>query len=264
VTTAQPLSTERSPGGVAEIKQPNPTTPHYAIPEWQEQFGLVAGITGRDGGFDLGLKSPDPIGSVMERWSALRNAVGPGFRATVIGHQIHGSHIRTYLDPLEGWVLTEGVDGHCATVPGVLLCVSVADCIPVYLAHPSTGAVALLHAGWRGVVAGVLEAGVRRLTTLTGCNVSDLVMHCGIGICGGCYEVGSEVRSQLLGPKKQSAGKVDLRDVLQSRAHAAGIHNVTISTWCTAHDNDRFYSHRRSGGSDGRMVAYLGRPATLS
>src|SRR5262245_25608475 len=105
-------------GTVTEIKHPDTTVPRYSVPGWYERFGLVAGITGRDDGFDLGLKSPDSIGSVMERWAALREAVGSGFRATAVGHQIHGARLRTYLDPIEGWLLTEAIDGHCSTLPG--------------------------------------------------------------------------------------------------------------------------------------------------
>jgi copper oxidase (laccase) domain-containing protein len=82
-------------------------------------------------------------------------------------------------------------------------------------------------------------------------------MHCGVGICGECYEVGSEVADRF---GKPDATHLDLRDILAQQARALGIRDVSISPWCTAQERDRFFSHRASRGSDGRMVAYLGRP----
>ena len=64
------------------------------------------------------------------------------------------------VGPARGWVQVEGIDGWVTTAPGVLLTVTVADCIPVYLAVPGK-AVALLHAGWRGTAGGILARGAR-------------------------------------------------------------------------------------------------------
>jgi copper oxidase (laccase) domain-containing protein len=87
----------------------------------------------------------------------------------------------------------------------------------------------------------------------------DIVMHCGVAICGECYEVGSEVVQALTGRAADAAERVDLRALLVHQARALGIQDITVSPWCSAHDRERFFSHRASGGSDGRMVAYLGR-----
>jgi len=85
-------------------------------------------------------------------------------------------------------------------------------------------------------------------------------MHCGVGICGRCYEVGSEVAGALTGAAASASAQVDLRELLVHQAQELGIGAVTVSPWCTAHDHDRFFSHRASGGGDGRQVAYLGSP----
>jgi copper oxidase (laccase) domain-containing protein len=154
----------------------------------------------------------------------------------------------------------EGIDGWVTTTPGTYLGVTIADCIPVYLAVPGRG-VALLHAGWRGTAAGILGAGLEQLLLASGGAPSDVIMHCGVGICGSCYEVGSEVMAGCRIPHTGSGPwRVDLRDSLAGQAAGAGVEHITISPWCSAHDRPRFYSHRASGGSDGRMVAYLGMP----
>jgi len=245
---------------LAEIAVADPAVPGLQLAEWGERFGIVAGITTRASGFNLGLWSEEPTGQVMARWRTFRSAFAGRFPSVILGHQIHGTAVRWHATDPGGWLLVEGVDGHATTLPGVLLTVTVADCIPVYLAAPELGMVALLHAGWRGVAAGILERSLAVLQGVSNGKCGNLVMHCGVGICGACYEVGSEVATQLTGAPAQGPARVDLRQLLAVRAGALGIGEVTVSPFCSAHDHDRFYSHRASGGRDGRMVAYLGRP----
>jgi polyphenol oxidase len=235
--------------------------PRFELSEWRHDYGLVAGITGRGDepgeGFDLGLWGTAPVGEVMTRWGRFRRSLA-GFSAVVLGGQVHGTEVRT-MGRVQGWVQVEGVDGWVTTEPGVLLTVTVADCIPVYLAVRGKG-VALLHAGWRGTAGGILARGVEHLAAMTSASVRDIAMHCGVGICSKCYEVGSEVMQACghpgLGP---GPWQLDLRHTLAEQGTRLGITRVTISSHCSAHDRT-FYSHRASQGSDGRMVAYLGIP----
>jgi purine-nucleoside/S-methyl-5'-thioadenosine phosphorylase / adenosine deaminase len=236
------------------------SVPRLELREWAERFGLVAGITTRGHGFSLGLWSAESVGQVMTRWRALRAAVQRPFPSIVLSHQVHGSDVRWHDAPAEGWMILDGVDGHATARRGVLLTVTVADCIPIYLAAPDKGAIALLHAGWRGTAARILERGVELLRRQAFVKASDLVMHCGVGICGECYEVGSEVATVLSGQPAQGPARLDLRALLVAQARELGIGAFTTSPWCTAHDHDTFFSHRASGGGDGRQVAYLGRP----
>jgi len=235
--------------------------PRRELPGWRERFGVVAGITGRGGlpgrGFDLGLWSEAPVGEVMNRWRAFRQSE-PGFGAAVLGHQVHGARV-AWHERADGWVQLEGVDGHATATRGILLTVTVADCIPVYLVDPRRRAIALLHAGWRGTAAGILGRGLELLAERAGTDPADVVMHAGVGICGRCYEVGSEVMTGV-GLPADGGGPwhVDLRERLAVQARWLGIGEVTRSSWCSAHDRGRFYSHRASRGADGRMVAYLG------
>jgi len=237
--------------------------PRFEVPGWRERYGTIAGITGRGEGpgrgFDLGLWTDAPVAEVMTRWRAFRQAE-PGFTAVVLGTQIHGTTVVGHTQA-RGWVQVDGVDGHAAAAPGILLTVTVADCIPVYLLDPVRRAVALLHSGWRGTAGGILRVGVETLVEVAGSAVDDLLMHCGVGICGECYEVGSEVMSGCGVPQSgPGPWHLDLREVLVEQAEALGVRSISTSQWCSAHDRRNFYSHRASAGRDGRMVAYLGIP----
>ncbi len=250
----------------AAILREEPTTdavPHNRVPGWAESFGVIAGITGRGSeiaDFDLGLHSDEPVGRIMTHWQAFQESL-PEFHGFVLGDQVHGREVRWH-GPLQGWLRQAGVDGHGTASPGILLLVTVADCIPVYLVAPEARACALLHAGWRGASAGTLERGIELLVQRSGASPAEIVMHCGVGVCGTCYEVGSEVleafgmRGDLPAP-----WAIDLRERLTSEAVSLGLGRVTVSDWCTVHNHDRFFSHRASGGGPGRMVAYLGFPA---
>jgi polyphenol oxidase len=250
VTPTSTISEAAVPGDV----------PRFEIPEWRQRYGVVAGITGRGSdsgrGFDLGLWSREPVGEVMNRWLAFRRA-SSSFTAVVLGNQVHGTEVRR-IELSEGWTQVEGVDGWVTSTPGVLLTVTVADCIPVYLVAPGR-AVALLHAGWRGTAGGILEEGLGTLLAASGSNAASVVMHCGVGICGQCYEVGSEVMAGCGAPADgPGPWHLDLRSVLIEQARRLGVASASTSAWCSAHHRSSFYSHRASGGQDGRMVAYAG------
>jgi YfiH family protein len=193
----------------------------------------------------------------MGRWRAFRAAFAPRFPTIVLGHQVHGTDVSWHEALPPGWLILDGRDGHATAQPGILLTVTVADCIPIYLAVPHTGAIALLHAGWRGSAGGILARGVAALALHAAAKPSQIVMHCGVGICGECYEVGPEVAERF---GRTGTIRLDLRGALSQQARKLGIRDVSISPSCSAEERSRFFSHRASGGKDGRMVAYLGRP----
>jgi YfiH family protein len=235
------------------------TVPRFELSHWRERYGVLAGVTARGAAgqpFDLGLWTAQPVGEVMTRWRALHR-LEPGFHATVLANQVHGTDVAWHRDAY-GWTMLEGFDGHVTSRAGILLTVTIADCVPVYILDPHQGLVALLHAGWRGTAAGILARGVEVLIAHGG--VPDrMVLHCGVGICGACYEVGREVMEGCgLEAPGEGPWHLDLRQVLAGQARSLGIPEVSISEWCSAHDQDHFFSHRRSKGRDGRMVAFLG------
>jgi polyphenol oxidase len=247
---------------VNETQHPTAPVPVAELDEWRERYGVVAGITerGADGQFSMGLWVEEPAVSVHERWRAFRRWMTPRFPAVVLAHQVHSAHVRWH-GPLEpGWLIGDGYDGHLTGEAGVLLTVTVADCVPIYLVDRRRRSLGLLHAGWKGVAAGMLEAGVQELTGRTHAPPGDLAVHFGVAICEKCYEVGPEVAWAVRGEGTTGKVHLDLRAELARRAERLGVGEVTASTLCSACDADRFFSHRGSRGDGGRMVAYLGRP----
>jgi hypothetical protein len=226
-------------------------------PEWaREMPWLVQGITNRAGG-DLSLFTASASGAVQARWRRLMEATR--CRAAVHARQVHGATVRLHDAPTPGLLLAPDADGHATASAGLLLTVTVADCVPVYLAHAEARAAALIHAGWRGVAAGVLEAAVEVLATRFGLRAADVRMHLGPAICGDCYEVGPEVHEALGLPAPSAPAPVDLRAVLARRAVSLGMAagSVTVSGLCTRCGDGAFFSHR--AGDSERQLAYLAR-----
>jgi YfiH family protein len=232
-------------------------------PEWGERFPwLVQGTTeagGRDDPFDLGLFGAQPVGAVVERWARLRRATG--MRASVHARQVHGARLRLHRPTdAEGLIVMDGYDGHLTDGSGLLLAVSVADCVPVFLVDPIHRAGALVHAGWRGVAAGILEGALAELAEHFGSRPDELWLHCGPSICGECYEVGPEVHRAVhpARPAPAAPTPIDLRAALIARAAAAGVaaRHSSVSTHCTRCGPGLFFSHR--AGSPGRQMGVLG------
>jgi hypothetical protein len=154
----------------------------------------------------------------------------------------------------EGWLRAgEEADGHIAAEKGIALTVGIADCVPVFIAHPS-GTIALLHSGWRGTAARITTEAIAALAR-HGLPPDELAVHLGPAICGRCYEVSSEVREQLTGEPATRPGKVDLRSLIAEHATEMGVQKITVSSSCTRCDNDRFFSHR--AGDAGRQIAVI-------
>jgi polyphenol oxidase len=163
------------------------------------------------------------------------------------GRQVHGAVVaRVEEHDRDGGALAEA-DGQATASAGVALMVLTADCLPVALA--GSNAVAMVHAGWRGIAAGVLEQGVLSLREL-GCGEEiSAVIGPGAGAC--CYEVGPEVHRALGG--EAHTATVDLQAAARGRLRAAGVRDVRGVSACTICD-ERFFSHRREGGLAGRQA----------
>jgi len=263
VRAGAPPPVVAAPRTLAEGPVAGAPVPLAELAEWREWFGVVAGVTerGAAGDYSLGLWSGEPAGRISERWRAFRRWHAPRFPAVVMAHQVHGTDVRVHGPQAPGWHVGDGYDGHVTVQPGVLMAVTVADCVPIYLLDKRSRGLGLLHAGWRGVASGMLEAGLAAFCRHTGAMVQDVAVHFGVAVCGQCYEVGPEVAWAVRGASSGTNERLDLRAALGARARRLGLADVSTSPLCTACDATRFFSHRGSKGDGGRMVAYLGRPA---
>ncbi|HEY0779166.1 MAG TPA: polyphenol oxidase family protein [Gemmatirosa sp.] len=216
-------------------------------------WGVHAIVTTRGAG-SFATAGDAPVGDVLERWGALqRFAAGGETGRFATARQVHGAELIAHTDGWRGWLRGPAADGHVAPTRGTTLAVTVADCVPVYLAHPS-GATALLHAGWRGTVAGIVPAAIRHLASL-GHAPGELRLLTGPAICGACYEVSPDVFGQLTGRSVDRPTTVALDGVIARQARAAGVGECWAADRCTRCDNDRFYSHR--AGDPGRQVGVV-------
>jgi YfiH family protein len=182
-----------------------------------------------------------------------------GLRRLARGYQVHGAtvlrvrdsaHMPTADVPARPQV---EADGHATRLTGVGAMILAADCLPVALG--SDDAVAMVHAGWRGLAAGVLEEGVRALRELDGAGDVAAIIGPGAGPC--CYEVGEEVHAAFA-EAHRSGRRIDLKALARDRLHAAGVIEVRDVEVCTICD-ERFFSHRRERALAGRQagVAWL-------
>ena len=221
------------------------------IPDFEE-WGITAFTTTRESG-NFSLSGSEPVGEVMSRWSSLQDDLADKARRLAVVRQVHGSRVLVHTGGWDGWLRGGEGDGQIAAERGIALATTVADCVPVFIGHPS-GIVALLHSGWRGTVAGITAAAIAALERQD-FSASDLAMHLGPAICGRCYEVSADVRGQLIGETATRPGNVDLRSLIAESARAAGVRQITVSPYCTKCDNDRFFSHR--AGDAGRQVGVI-------
>ncbi|MGD2215402.1 MAG: polyphenol oxidase family protein [Gemmatimonadales bacterium] len=227
--------------------------------DWAARFpDLIQGITGRAREFDFGsgeLKPADDDGGFSDGWALLRDLSGIDRVARC--RQVHGADVLTYDDPHPAGVAVLGRgDAIVTDQAGVLLAVTVADCVPVFILDPQRRLLGLAHAGWRGTAAGIVRSTLEVMHRL-GANTASLYVHLGPAICGDCYEVGPEVQVALGGSRE--ARHVDLRAHIARGFAAAGIdrERLTASTACTRCDSGSFFSYR--GGDRGRrMCAFLG------
>jgi YfiH family protein len=215
-------------------------------------FGVRAFITRRGLG-TLSTSSDEPAAAVSARWDRVRAELSPSISRIATSRQVHGAHVIVHQDGWAGWLRCDAGDGHISPSRGTALGVSIADCVPVLMAHPS-GIVAALHAGWRGIASGILGRGLAAMRAHRA-SPREVRVYLGPAICGKCYEVGKDVYFAVSGRTIDGKSTIDLRAELALKAREAGVSEIEISDFCTQCNNDRFFSHR--AGDSGRQFAFI-------
>ena len=244
------------------------------VPELLDTGVLVA-FTGRAGGaskdvfssLNLSFNVGDDRNAVEANRSIVQSAVGVPTTRWVVGRQVHGRVIAT-VGPLEigrgGQDHESGIprtDGLVTDIPGVALAVLTADCVPVAMVAPGP-VVAVVHAGWRGVMAGVVPVAVRKVASIAGCSAAEATAFIGphIGAC--CMEADPAFAGKfsrtfgdsVLLIEEGKKERIDLEAACRIQLAGAGvsmknIHSAGICTAC----NEGYFSFRAAGGVCGRQ-----------
>jgi hypothetical protein len=246
------------------------------------RHGFTHGFSLRTGGvsegpyasLNLGRAVGDDAKVVDENHRLFAETVGYDPACSFEVSQVHGASVHV-VGPDDAPGVVRGLSGDAlvapATAPRVAVGVRVADCVPLLLADPVTGAVAAVHAGWRGTVAGVIGAAIAAMERSAGVRAEDLLAAIGPHIRAGAFEVGEDVAAQIAGAAPGSPGvivggydkpHVDLAVVVRAQLAARGVlpEHVDDVGGCTVTEPERFFSFRRDGKRSGRHLGVIATP----
>lgn len=234
-------------------------------------FSLRAGGVGEPP-FDtlnLARNLGDDPAAVAENHRRLARAVGYAPERLFEVSQVHGAEV----EQADGSLTPEAfrqreADALLTGVAGLAVGIRVADCVPILVADPASGAVVAIHAGWRGVVAGVVAAAVQRLAQASRAAPEALLAAIGPHIGPDAFEIGPEVASALRAGLPDAQGVViprtprphaDLGRAVYAQLLQVGLAPVHVDTvpGCTYADRERFFSFRRDGQASGRHLAVI-------
>jgi len=228
---------------------------------WEAE-GYEVAFTTRVGGvsegpyasLNLGRKSGDDPERADENRRIACEAVGADLEKLALNYQVHSSRVLRAAPAIRG----EHADGLWTDEPGLPILAMSADCLPIVLVRSGTEkpAVAVLHAGWKGLLAGIVESG----TAALGRGTLAAAIGPAIGPC--CYEVGEAVAApfrERFGDDIVRESRLDLWTSAERALRAAGVAQVDRFDRCTACEPETFFSHRRDAGRTGRqgVIAYV-------
>jgi YfiH family protein len=246
-----------------------------------EGAGFVNGFSTRVGGVspfpegDLNLAGfgEDTNKNIAENRRRFLEFFGNGYRISTVW-QVHGNDLHRVRTAEEAGDSEDKADAVISDLPEVLAGVKTADCVPVLIGDPLTGAYAAVHAGWRGTLDRIVEKAVEALKTDYGSDPATLVAAIGPAASGRCYEVGPEVveafeaefstSGKLFSPTSGGHALVDLHLANRQQLLAAGVREagVSLAPFCTMERTDLFFSYRiekKSLGKTGRLLSVVGR-----
>lgn len=273
------------------LRSKNLTRQKWLSHGFSTRKGGISSAYGK-GSLNLGFTEHDSRANVEENRRRFLAALGGGPNVMLVPlKQVHGDRIHHVKAAPEAQLVG---DGAVTDVPGVVLTIQTADCLPVLLADPVQHVVGAFHAGWRGTLARIAEKGVGEMKRLFGTNPKDIIAAVGPGIHACCYQVGEEVREKFasqfsyaaelfhevsdpdpvhqkypllfltarapghsqLGPNLHlDLVEANRRQLLDSGVLAK---NIEASPLCTACRTDLLFSHRAEHGRTGRMLAAVG------
>ena len=244
-----------------------------------ENISVPHGFTTRVGGvseghlssLNLGMHRGDDPKNVAENYRRLGDAIGFSVEKLVLANQTHSDIVRAVTDQDCVGSLSHRdypeCDGLVTNTPGVALMVFSADCTPILLHDPVTGAVGAVHAGWRGTASGIVKNAVHQMVSAFGCKPENISAAIGpnIGLC--CFETDADVPQAMVSafgeeakPFIRARGNkfhVDLKQLNALWLRRSGVSKIEISEHCTACSSELFWSHRVTKGERGSQGAII-------
>ena len=243
-----------------------------------ENIAVPHGFTTRLGGvspapydsLNFGMHRGDDPNNIAQNRRRLADAIGFDTKKLVLAHQTHSDIVRavTAADAagFDHHLYPES-DGLITNEPGVALWVFTADCTPILLHDPVTGAVGAVHAGWRGTASGIVAKAVGAMCAAYGCRPGDIRAAIGPNIGPCCFETDADVPQAMLVAFGDEANAhirqvgekyyVNLKALNALHLRGAGVAAVEICDVCTACQPDRFWSHRVTKGIRGSQGAII-------
>jgi YfiH family protein len=227
---------------------------------------VISGISTSQGGVSrdpFGLNLSFSVGDAEENVRTNRKlffeALGIPPDRVAIPRQIHSNVVQYARSPGS----YPSCDGLITDIPGIYLCVTVADCLPVLIVDTKRKVVAAIHAGWRGTVSMISQVGVMKMVNELYCKPEDMVAYIGPGAGGCCYNVGADV-GKMFAPEFTRVEEdnifIDLKAAIVAQLISCGIarESVAVSPQCTIDNPALFHSYRRDKKSSGRMMGVIG------
>ena len=187
--------------------------------------------------------------------------------------QVHGDGVKTVRSQQDIDNSEERFDGLVSRLPGVLLGVKTADCVPVVIGDPRTRSFAAIHAGWRGTVRSIVVRGVEAMQREFGSAPADMIAAIGPAACAKNYEIGQDVidafhaafggAGKYFKPTSEGHAKIDLHLANEDQLLSCGVplHSIFTAPLCTMESGDLFFSYRREKklyGKTGRLLSVIG------
>lgn len=219
---------------------------------------------------NIGLHRGDEPENVAKNHEILACALGYDVGKTVLSHQVHSDAVRVVTEVdclgLDHHLYPE-CDGLITNTPGLALVVFTADCTPILLHDPITGAVGAVHAGWRGTAMDIAGKAVTAMAKAFGCDPENIRAAIGPNIGSCCFETDGEVPEAMIKTFGnaveefiRSAGNkyyVNLKEINRYALSRVGVKRMEVSDACTACQHQRFWSHRVTRGLRGSQGALI-------
>lgn len=219
---------------------------------------------------NIGMHRGDEPENVAKNYAILANALDFDLKNTVLTHQVHSDIVRVVTKADAHGLdhhLYPQCDGLVTNDPGTVLVVFTADCTPILLHDPVTGAVGAVHAGWRGTAANIAGKAVQAMAENFGCKPENIRAAIGPNIGKCCFQTDAEVPHAMIEALGNAAHAhicavnkkyyVDLKAINAQFLRNAGVTDIDISTDCTKCQSDRFWSHRVTGTNRGSQGAII-------